>query len=185
MHESGEPVHPQTAAARPRARSPAARSALAADHPGPLARPVLGHRPPRSDALAARDPLRRRARPPDRCGATSSSDTFYTAFPEGADPEDIGARRSCSCGSTQHELRMPRARTRGWAPHGHPRLLEDLHARRLRDRAVPQADVPGARAPGGARLPVPLLDLRPVHRRHGHLRPAGRPLPQLPLEIDA
>ena len=27
-----------------------------------------------------------------------------------------------------------------------PRLLEDLHPRRMRGRAVPQADVPGARA---------------------------------------
>ena len=63
------------------------------------------------------------------------------------------------------------------------RLLEDLHPRRLRDRAVPQATSPG-RAPRGAGLPMPLLDLRPVHRRDRHLGPAGRPLPQLPLEID-
>src|SRR6266542_3066861 len=56
-----------------------------------------------------------------------------------------------------------------------PRLLEDLHARRLRDRALSRTEVPPGRGEAGARLPVPLLDLRPHRRRNGDVRP-GRPL---------
>src|SRR3954452_20769393 len=54
---------------------------------------------------------------------------------------------------------------------GHRRLLEDLHARGLRDRAVPQSAVHADRAPARARLPLPLLDLRPRRRRQGAVRP--------------
>src|SRR5581483_1220213 len=53
------------------------------------------------------------------------------------------------------------------------RLLEDLHARRLRDLDVPRAALPAGRAPAGARVPVPLLDVRPCGRRQRPLRPGG------------
>ncbi len=55
-----------------------------------------------------------------------------------------------------------------------PRLLEDLHPRRLRGRALPVPALPGAVARAGARLPLPLLDLRRHPRRPPDLRP-GRP----------
>src|SRR5213079_230261 len=54
------------------------------------------------------------------------------------------------------------------------RLLQDLHARRLRGGDVPRAAVPADGASPGARLPVSLLDVRSRRRRQGPLR-AGRP----------
>ncbi len=84
--------------------------------------------------------------------------------------------RLAAGGAPARSLEAPAARRVGRVGSGGDRrLLEDLHPRRLRDRAVPQADLPGARAPRRARLPVPLLDLRPVHGWHGHLRPGGPP----------
>src|SRR5205823_5484278 len=57
-----------------------------------------------------------------------------------------------------------------------PGLLQDLHARRLRDRALPQTDVPGGGARPGARLSVSLLHLRRDERRRRPVR-ACRPTP--------
>src|SRR5207249_859507 len=51
--------------------------------------------------------------------------------------------------------------------------LEDLHARRLRGLDVPLPVVLAQRPAARARLPLPLLDLRPRARRQGDLR-AGR-----------
>ncbi len=97
--------------------------------------------------------------------------TFYTGFPEGADFDQIAAplvivrldpsKLDASGGSDR------------LGAGGDPRLFEDLHARRLRGRVVSQADLPGARAQQRARLPVPLLDLRPLLRRHRDLWPRG------------
>ena len=56
---------------------------------------------------------------------------------EGAD-RDSSAPRSSSSGSPRRA--PPAAGRRGWAPRRDRRLLEDLHARGLRDRALPQAD---------------------------------------------
>ena len=61
----------------------------------------------------------------------------------------------------------------------HRRLLEDLHARRLPGRPLRAADPPPA-------LPVPPVDLRraPTARKV-IFGPAARPLPQLPITVDA
>ena len=76
------------------------------------------------------------------------------------------------------------ARARAVGAAGDRRVLEDLHARGLRDRAVPQADVRAGRAAAGADLPVPLLDVRSRPRAARCIfGPAGRPLPQLPLTV--
>ena len=122
-------------------------------------------------------PWRRGTRLVDEHGRPLRADeieekTFYTAFPEGADQEQLAsplvvvrlaAERSSTC---RPERAAWRRRDR--------RLLEDLHPRRLRDLALPRAALRADRAEAGARLPVPLLDLRPGDRRHGDLRP-GRP----------
>ena len=101
--------------------------------------------------------------------------------PGGRRPRAVSARRSSSSGSTRASSTCRRS-AQGWAPRGHRRLLEDLHARGLRGRALPHADVRAGRAEAGARLPVPLLDVRPGRRAASVLfGPAGRPLPQLPL----
>ena len=55
---------------------------------------------------------------------------------------------------------------------GDPRLLEDLHARRLRDLPVPLAAEPHHPvARSGADLSLPLLDLRRARRRQRRVRP--------------
>ena len=99
--------------------------------------------------------------------------TFYTGFPEGANFEDIASPLVDHPARPQQARAARRARRLG--AERDPRLLEDLHTRRLRDRAVSQADVPGARAQQRARLPVPLLDLRSVHGRDGYLRSGRSP----------
>ena len=68
---------------------------------------------------------------------------------------------------------------------GHPRLLEDLHPCGLRDLALPHADLPAEPQPS-PRSCAPATT-RPSTRPTGGkvlFGPAGRPLPQLPLEID-
>ena len=68
-------------------------------------------------------------------------------------------------------LRLPAERA-GWAPRGHPRLLEDLHPRRLRDLAVSLPAEPIHRvARAGAGVPLPLLDVRRARRRQRRVRP--------------
>src|SRR5207248_4837221 len=53
-------------------------------------------------------------------------------------------------------------------------LLQDLHPRRLRDRALPQADVSAGRAETGAHLPLSLLHLRSREGRSGAIRPGRK-----------
>ena len=67
-----------------------------------------------------------------------------------------------------------------------PRLLEDLHARRLRDRALSRAARSRRPSPGPALVcPCHYSTFDPATGGDGALRPRGRALPQLPLEIDA
>ena len=66
-----------------------------------------------------------------------------------------------------------------------PRLLEDLHARGLRDQPVPQADVRDGPAAARARLSLHYSTFDPAKGGDVLFGPAGRPLSQLPLEIDA
>ena len=94
---------------------------------------------------------------------------FYTAFPEGANKEDLGAaivlvRLAAS------DLRLPAANAH-YDAERHRRVLEDLHPRRLRDRALPDAALPRRRPEAGPRLPVPLLDVRPGRGRRRAVRP--------------
>ena len=104
---------------------------------------------------------------------------FYTAFPEGAGREQLGSPLVVV---RLAELDLPDGRED--CARGDRRLLEDLHPRGLRGRALPRAALPGRAPEAGARLPVPLLDLRRATGGTVLFGPAGRPLPQLPLEID-
>ena len=120
-----------------------------------------------------RTPWRRGRRLVDRDGRPWQADdigqTFYTAYPEGAEPprdRRSGGRRACRPVGTSAA-----ARARRLGAPGHRRLLEDLHPRGLRGRAVPEADVPAGAAQAGAGLPVPLLDVRPRPGGDGDLRP--------------
>ena len=138
--------------------------------------PVLDTEPLVRHAVAARAPARRRATA-GRCAPTTiERGHFYTAFPEGADREQLGVAARRRPARRRRELDLPPERARLGAARDR-RLLEDLHARGLRDRALPHAARSRRRrAEAGARLPVPLLDVRPGdgRRRCSSARPAGR-----------
>ena len=117
-----------------------------------------------------------------RCVPTTiESSALFTRVPGGRGPErprraDRGRPRSTRPNSTSPE-------PGGLGARGDPRLLEDLHPRRLRRLALPlRRSIEPTSRRTGARLPVPLLDVRPGRRAARSLfGPAGRPLPQLPL----
>ena len=170
VEESGEPVHAQ-APDRGRARG-AAGTALGAAlvAPARLARPRARPAALFAHAVAARAagsststgrPLARRRH---RGGP------FYTAYPEGADREQIGAPlvvvRLPSASST-----CPRARAAGRRTGSSP-TRRSARTRAVRSRSTASRRS-RRRAEPGARLPVPLLDVRSGDGRHGHLR-AGR-----------
>ena len=172
-------VHPQEAPPRSR-RVAGGTLGLAA------LTPALSLGPVWDTAPLDQTPWRRGVRLVDEAGAPLRAadihhQSFYTAFPEGADPELLGASlvvirlepTSCTC-PTGGRLGAP----------GDHRLLQDLHPRRLRGGALSQPQVPAVAALTGARMSMSLLHLRSVHRRTVTYGPAGRPLPQLPLMID-
>ena len=64
---------------------------------------------------------------------------FYTALPEGGDPEALGAGLLVVRLPAEY-IHLPAGAARLGAG-GHPRLLEDLPPRRLRDLAVPLSDL--------------------------------------------
>ena len=69
---------------------------------------------------------------------------------------------------------LPRGRDpKRWAPERNRRLLEDLHARRLRDRALSRAAERGDKRATRARVPLPLLDVRSGEGAQVLFGPAG------------
>ena len=100
--------------------------------------------------------------------------SFLTAFPEGADPRELGSPIDRLRGRSQPAA--PAGRSPRLGRQRHPGLLEDLHARRL---CGGDAALPGGcpdRAGAGPGLPLPLLDLRRAARRRAWCsgRPGGR-----------
>ena len=159
--------------------------ARAASRPPLSLGPLLRHRPAVRDARggAAAGSSTSSGRPLSR--RRHRGGRLLHRLPRGRRPraDRRAARRRPA--RRRRALRLPPERARLGAG-GDPRVLEDLHARGLRDLALPQAALPAGRAAAGARLPVPLLDVRPGdgRRRSSSARPAA-PLPQLPLLIDA
>ena len=123
------------------------------------------------DALAARPAPRRRRRHARCARPTIQPRPSTRAFPEGAD-RTRSARRSivvrldprrCSC----------RPSARGWAPGGILAFSKICtHAGCAISLYRKPTFTPDAAA-AGARLPLPLLDLRPGARRQGDLRAGG------------
>ena len=114
------------------------RSALALVAPLRLARPGVRHR-----ARSRETPWRRGRRLVDEDGRPlhgrrRSRRARSTPRTPSAPTASSSARRSSSC-ACRRGARAAAGRE-GWAPQRDPRLLEDLHARGLRDRALPQAD---------------------------------------------
>ena len=168
--------------------SPAARRVGAlgarARHARRLARPGARHRPAlhgrRGGAAAGSS-----TSTAGRCAPTTiEQETFYTAYPEGADREQLGAPLVV-VRLDPARARPARRSAQGWAPRRDRRLLEDLHARGLRGLALPRADVRAGRAEA-RRSSARATTRRSTRRRGGEVLfgPAGRPLPQLPLAID-
>ena len=167
-----QPDHPQAPAARRRRGDRRRAGPRGAD--ARLSRSAgVGHEAAwtrRHGGAAAASSTRRAGR--SRAADDRGADVLHRRSRRAPTPR-TSPRRWWSSAWIPPKLQLPPGRA-GLGAGGDPRLLEDLHACRLRDRALPQADLPGARAAGRARLPVPLLDLRSSHRRHRHLR-AGRP----------
>ena len=115
---------------------------------------------------------------------TSNTQSFYTAFAENVDPNRHRLRPGRAATRSGQAGASPRACAMG-AP-GDPRLLQDLHPRGLRRLALSLPEVPAARA-AVRRSSVPATTRRSTRSTGGTVifGPAGRPLPQLPLMIDA
>jgi ubiquinol-cytochrome c reductase iron-sulfur subunit len=153
-----------------------------------VAAPVVAFGPGLADALKA-TPWRRGRRLVDLNGEPVSAGSleigsFLTAFPEGADPELVTSSLIV-VRVEPSQLRLPRSRV-GWAPHGvlafskictHAGCAVSL----FRSPLSPTTES------GGPALVCPchystfaVLDGGSVQ-----FGPAGRPLPQLPLRVDA
>ena len=133
-------------------------------------------------------PWRRDRRLVDKEGRPWSADdidtgTFYTAFPEGADPKEIGSPL-VMVRLDPNALRLPAGRAR-WAPEGivayskvctHAGCAVALYRNPLFDPVEP----------GHALVcPCHYSTFDPARGAKVLFGPAGRPLPQLPLMIDA
>ena len=161
------PLHAQAPAAD-RCRRCGDRDRRGARRAGALTRSSARHWCVLRDALAARRSARRRARQASAARRDRARDVLHRLRAGGGQ----GAARLAD---RRRSLRAVPARSARAAPRlgagRRGRVLEDLHARGLCDRALPQADLPGCRARPGADLPLPLLDLRPDAGRQGDLRP--------------
>lgn len=132
-------------------------------------------------------PWRRGVRLVDEAGhplaaANVAQDTFYTAFPEGANPELLGSPLVVVRVPTS-QLRLPPGRA-GWAPGGilayskictHAGCAVALYRKPLFPAVQPEAALV---------CPCHYSTFDPFTGGTVVFGPAGRPLPQLPLEID-
>ena len=83
--------------------------------------------------------------------------SFYTALPEGGDAEELGA--GLLVVRLAGQVPAASAGAPGMGARGHPRLLEDLPARRVRDLAVPLSDLSADERRTRVHVSVPLLDV--------------------------
>jgi len=109
--------------------------------------------------------------------------TFYTAFPEGADREELGSP-VVVVRLPPGDLRLPAGR-RGWAPHGilayskictHAGCAINLYRAPLYEPVEPRPALV---------CPCHYSTFDPAEGAKVIFGPAGRPLPQLPLMVDA
>ena len=155
--------------APPRRASAAARAGGA--HARAVARSGPGHRRAATRRRGGADAARRRERPAVFSAATSRR-ARSTRPSRRAPTRTRSARRWSSCGSIRAACSCPESR--GLGARGHPGLLEDLHARRLRDRALSQADVPCGRAAPALVCPCHYSTFDPATGGTVIFGPAGR-----------
>ncbi len=152
------------------------------------ATPVLSLGPVWDTAPLDRTPWRRGTRVVDENGtpiaaADVEQRTFYTGFPEGADPENIGSPLVI-VRLDPAKLELPAGRA-GWAPYGilayskictHAGCAVALY----RKPTDPQLEPTSALV-----CPCHYSTFDPYTGGTVTYGPAGRPLPQLPLEVDS
>ena len=149
--------------------------------------PVLSLGPFWDTAPLDRTPWKRGVRLVDETGHPLAADdvlrrTFYTAFPEGADPEEIGSpivvlRLNAS------ELRMPSDRA-GWTPRGIVAYSKICTHAGCAVALFRKPTFPAVQPAEALVCPCHYSTFDPFTGGTVIFGPAGRPLPQLPLEID-
>ena len=170
---SADQVHPRR---RPRPVRPAARRcrwparSARCRRDEPVAH-VLGRRPSARRTPGRADAADARPRDDADQGEDVTIGSVFHVMPEDAATTPAGRRTSSrrrprrpssSSASTRGDIKGQKQQD--WGYHGHRRLLQDLHPRRLPRRPVRAADPPPA-------LPVPPVDLRRDAGLQGHLRP--------------
>lgn len=110
-------------------------------------------------------------------------ETFYTAFPEGADPENIGSP-VVLLRLDPSKLRLPAARS-GWAPEGLVAYSKICTHAGCAINLYRKPTFPVLEPHDALVCPCHYSTFDPFTGGTVIYGPAGRPLPQLPLEIDS
>jgi quinol---cytochrome c reductase iron-sulfur subunit len=110
-------------------------------------------------------------------------ETFYTAFPEGADPENIGSP-VVLLRLDPSKLRLPAGRA-GWAPDGLVAYSKICTHAGCAINLYRKPTFPVLEPHDALVCPCHYSTFDPFTGGNVIYGPAGRPLPQLPLEIDS
>jgi ubiquinol-cytochrome c reductase iron-sulfur subunit len=110
-------------------------------------------------------------------------ETFYTAFPEGADPEDIGSP-VVLLRLDPSKLRLPDGRA-GWAPQGLVAYSKICTHAGCAVALYRKPTFPVLEPHDALVCPCHYSTFDPFTGGTVIYGPAGRPLPQLPLEVDS
>jgi ubiquinol-cytochrome c reductase iron-sulfur subunit len=110
-------------------------------------------------------------------------ETFYTAFPEGADPENIGSPLVL-LRLDPSKLRLPAGRN-GWAPEGIVAYSKICTHAGCAIALYRKPTFPVLEPHDALVCPCHYSTFDPFTGGTVIYGPAGRPLPQLPLEIDS
>jgi ubiquinol-cytochrome c reductase iron-sulfur subunit len=151
-----------------------------------LVTPALSLGPVFEVAPLYRTPWRRGVRLVDERGRPLRADeileeTFYTAYPEGADREQIGSPLVV-VRLQPVELDLPRSR-RGWAPEGILAYSKICTHAACAIALFRKPTFPAVESRPALVCPCHYSTFDPARGGEVIFGPAGRPLPQLPLEI--
>jgi quinol---cytochrome c reductase iron-sulfur subunit len=149
--------------------------------------PVLSIGPFWDTAPLDRTPWKRGVRLVDETGHPLAADdvfrkTFYTAFPEGADPEEIGSP-IVVLHLNASELQLPPGRS-GWTPRGIIAYSKICTHAGCAVALFRKPTFPTVEPQEALVCPCHYSTFDPFTGGTVTFGPAGRPLPQLPLEID-
>ena len=151
-----------------------------------LVTPALSLGPAFEIAPLFRTPWRRGIRLVDERGRPIHADeileeTFYTAYPQGADKEEIGAPLVV-VRLRPADLRLPKSRT-GWAPHGIVAYSKICTHAGCAVALYRKPTFPVVEPEPALVCPCHYSTFDPARGGEVIFGPAGRPLPQLPLFV--